>query len=581
MKWILKGAKKPFRKSDTSIWSSAFLRLMCIRGFSENELESYVNPKSEKIDAEEKIKGIRETCEYLLKEDRKNIKILIYGDYDADGIMSTYVLFNGLGLLGFNNVKYYIPDRENDGYGLSVESLQKFNLDSFDLVITCDNGISAISAIDYLKQNNKMVIVTDHHEPIIIDGEEKLPDADYIINPKCQVNAELKFKEYCGATVSFFLIKQLSKLLKIENIYQNFMPFITIATICDVMPIIEDNRAIVSDGLKAIRNTDNIGLKKLIEVLELDIDKINTYHIGFLIGPCLNATGRLETAKIALDLLNETDLDKAKKHAKYLVELNNKRKQMTEDGTKKAIEIINAESLNENNFIIVHVDDVHESIAGIIAGRIREKYNRPALIFTDSKSEFLKGSGRSIEGIDIYFYLSKFRELFNSFGGHAMACGASITKENLVKLNNELNKLNIDSELFERKIKIDLKLPLAAVNFKLLDEIEYMAPFGKENDKPIFADRRLTIVNTKVYNSKIDVYKFLIKDSNNNLRNGIFFDRDKILPEMINKEFGDGEYDRLITNKFDRFVDMIFQIEKNEYMGKTSIQLKIMYFRKN
>ncbi|MDU7926840.1 MAG: DHHA1 domain-containing protein, partial [Finegoldia magna] len=370
-----------------------------------------------------------------------------------------------------DKLSYDIPNRMTDGYGISFNILDKCIEDNIDLIITCDNGISAIEQCDYAKQNGLKIIVTDHHQTIKHDGKEIIPNADAVINPQ-QQSCKYPFKSLCGAGVCYKLIQAINVkkgygMLECENLLQ----YVAMGTVCDIVDLKDENRYFVTKGLEEINNTDNYGLKCLIDMTGIR-NGVNVYSLGFIIGPCINAAGRLDTAKLGVELFRDENMDNVEAYAKILVDLNEKRKKLTEEGFNKAVEIIESTGLINDDILICNVEGIHESVCGIIAGRIKEKYNKPTLILTKSANEnILKGSGRSISEYDIFKEFDEFREMFVSFGGHPMACGLSIEEDKLDEFRTKVNKNSrLTEEDFVKKILIDSSFYADKIDFDLIEE---------------------------------------------------------------------------------------------------------------
>ena len=433
-------------------------------------------------------------------------------------------LLDGLGYFT-DKISYDIPNRITDGYGISFSIIDKCIEDNIDLIITCDNGISAIEQCDYARENGIKIIVTDHHQTIKQDGKEIIPNADAVVNPQQQC-CKYPFKSLCGAGVAYKLIQAINVkkgygMLECENLLQ----YVAMGTVCDIVDLKDENRYFVTKGLEEINNTDNYGLKCLINMTGIKND-VNVYSLGFIIGPCINAAGRLDTAKLGVELFRDENMDNVEAYAKILVDLNEKRKKLTEDGFDKAVEIIENTALKNDDILICNVEGIHESVCGIIAGRIKEKYNKPTLILTESENKnILKGSGRSISEYDIFKQFDEFREMFASFGGHPMACGLSIKEDRLDEFRIKVNKnCTLKGEDFVKKILIDSSFYIDKIDFNLIDEIDRLRPFGKDNPRPILGDKNVEIIFAKMIGKNKNVLKMKLLKNNKTIDAILFTD---------------------------------------------------------
>ncbi len=428
-------------------------------------------------------------------------KILIVGDYDVDGVISTYVLYTAIKKCG-GNVTFHIPDRIKEGYGINESIIKKASEDNVDIIITCDNGIAAIEQTKLAKELGLKVIITDHHDVPFVEenGERKyvVPNADFVLNPK-QEECKYKFDKICGATVAYKFVECLYEKFNInkEELY-DLLQYVAIATVCDVVDLTSENRIIVKEGLKRINSTNNIGLKALFKETGLEDKTITVYTLGFVIGPSINASGRLEQAEWALKMLLSDNEIEAKELAEKLNDLNKERQELTKEGLEEALEIIEKNNMAKDKVLVVYLEDVHESIAGIIAGRVREKYNLPTIILTKAH-DGAKGSGRSIEEYNMFEELLKCKDLLGKFGGHPMAAGMSIPKENIDEFRRRLNNVTtLTEEDVIPKVSIDMGLTLSQINYELIDEISLLEPYGKANPKPTFGMKKLKVVEAKI-----------------------------------------------------------------------------------
>ncbi|WP_124066835.1 single-stranded-DNA-specific exonuclease RecJ [Clostridium sp. E02] len=525
-------------------------------------VKKYLHGSIEDLYSPHLLKGMDVTVKTLLKKIQESKRIRIVGDYDIDGICSTYLLYQALKEAGAV-VDYEIPDRIKDGYGMNESIVMAAAKDQVDTILTCDNGIAAVDQIKLAKELGLTVLVTDHHDIRKEEGEEILPPADAIINPK-QKACQYPYPEICGGLVAFKLVQALYEACNIPmEKWLEMLEFAAIATVGDVMKLQDENRIIVKEGLKRIGKTKSLGLLKLIEANNLDPNNINAYQVGFVIGPCLNAGGRLMTAKLALTLLLSRKEEEAKKLALELKDLNDKRKEMTKQGTKEAIEQVE-EKYAKDHVLVVYLPDCHESLAGIIAGRLRENYEKPAIVLTDGEVN-VKGSGRSIDSYHMFDGLNKVKDLLLKFGGHPMAAGLSLQKENIDKLRICLNQqAELTEDNFVRNIWIDVAMPLDYISESFVTELELLEPYGHGNEKPLFAQKGLYIRSLRVLGKNRNVIKFSLASAKGTPLVGVLFtDGDAFL-----KELGDR-----------RNLDAIYYPDVNEYNGNKTLQIVIRNYK--
>lgn len=482
--------------------------------YNEAEIDNFLNGDLGKLHSPHLLKDIDRAVEKIFEAIAEKKKIRVVGDYDADGICSSYILKEGLSLL-FADVDCRVPDRIKDGYGLNENMIQSAKEDGIEVVITCDNGIAACDAISYANSLGMTVIVTDHHEvPFTVDDNDNrcyhLPPAYAIINPK-QEDCKYPFSGICGAFVAYKLIQALFEKAG-KEVPKSFLEAAAFATICDVMELKDENRIVVKYGLESMRHTENLGLKALFQVCEIKTESLGSYHIGFICGPCFNATGRLDIADRAVDLLSTKDFGDAVLIARELKELNEQRKSMTLQGVKMAEDYIAAHQIDNQDVLVIYLPDCHESIAGIIAGRIKEKYYRPTIVLTNGE-EGVKGSGRSIEAYNMYERLSACKDYFLKFGGHKMAAGLTLKEENIEPLREKLNKEStLKEEDFEEKIVIDVPMPISYITEELIYQLNSLEPFGVGNEKPVFAQKGIRILSENRFGKEKNVGKYLITD---------------------------------------------------------------------
>ncbi|WP_313183150.1 single-stranded-DNA-specific exonuclease RecJ [Lacrimispora sp.] len=499
----------------------------------------------------------------ILKEKTEQLKpIRIVGDYDIDGVCSTYLLYQALSQVGAV-VDYEIPDRLKDGYGINESIIRAAAADGIDTILTCDNGIAAVGQIRLAKELGLTVLITDHHDIMKEDGKEILPPADAVVNPK-QEECQYPFPDICGGLVAYKLVQALYEEFHVPlEKWLEMVEFAAIATVGDVMKLQDENRIIVKEGLKRIGQTKSLGLLKLIERNDLDKDQITAYQIGFVIGPCLNAGGRLQTAKLALSLLLCREEEEADQMALELKALNDQRKTMTKQGTIEAVEQVEA-LYSEDKVLVVYLPECHESLAGIIAGRLREQFQKPAFVLTDGE-ECVKGSGRSIETYHMFDALVEVKDLLLKFGGHPMAAGLSLLKEHVDEFRKCLNEqAGLTEEDFIRKVWIDVPMPLEYIDEPLIEELELLEPFGQGNEKPLFAQKGLNIRSVRVLGKNRNAVKFsLATDQGTPMDAMLFADGDSFLEEL-----GDS-----------RVLDVIYYPAVNEYNGNKNLQIVIRNYK--
>lgn len=546
-----------------------------IRKFLSGTVEDCYDPLS--------MKDMDLLTDILCVKIAENAAIRVIGDYDIDGVMSSYILVTALRRCGAN-VSVQIPDRMKDGYGLNRNLIDEAEQAGVDTILTCDNGIAAIEEIAYAKQFGMTVLVTDHHEiPYTeINGvrEYLTSEADAIVNPH-QKECPYPYKELCGAAVAWKMVCVLYQKLGIpEKESLDFLENVAFATVGDVMELTDENRILVREGLKRIHHTKNVGMRALIAQCGLEPEEIEVYHFGFVIGPCINASGRLDTAKRALSLLLETDEKKAVQTANELVVLNAERKDMTAEGVENARKICEEEGYSKDKVIVLYLPEVHESIAGIIAGRIREAYYRPVFVLTKSE-EGVKGSGRSIEGYSMYEEMCKCSELFTRFGGHPMAAGLSMNESDVDVFRKRINELaELPEEDLIPKVKIDVPMPMDYVTKDLVREFSLLQPFGKGNPKPVFADRNVRISRMWTVGKTRKIWKMTLIIQSGRPVPGIYFgDPDQFMDDISNR-FGADELDAAMHGRSNAITLSIVYFPKiNSYRGEESLQFEIQYYQ--
>ena len=518
----------------------------------------------------------------LVQKIREQKKIRIIGDYDIDGVMSTYVLYKGITRCG-GRVDFQIPDRMKDGYGINDHLIEQADEADIDTIITCDNGIAAIDEIAHAKSLGMTVLVTDHHEIPYTEemGERhyKRSEADAIVNPK-QMECTYPYKNLCGAAVAWKVIQILYEKCGIaaEEAY-GFLENVAFATVGDVMDLTDENRILVREGLKRIHTTTNPGMRALILQNKLEPGQISSYHFGFVLGPCINASGRLETAKIALNLFLQEDVKKASEIAAELVDLNAQRKDMTAEGVELAMQQVE-EGNTGKKVLVVYLPDVHESLAGIIAGRIREAYHKPAFVLTKSE-DGVKGSGRSIETYSMYEELCKCQELFTKFGGHPMAAGLSLPEANVEIFREKINACcGLTEEDFIPKIKIDIPMPVDYPDIPLVNELSLLEPFGKANVKPQFADKNLGIDRAVVVGKNQNVLKLTLRTEHGCVISAVYFGDVDAFREYYSKKYGENEVNQAFFGRKNEIrMSVVYYPEINRYQGNESVQIVIKNYQ--
>ena len=532
----------------------------------QDNIRMYLKGSIKDIPSPWLMKDMKKAVKIIKEKVSEKAKIRIIGDYDIDGVMSTYVLLRGLIRIGAD-VDTYIPDRVADGYGIHEHLINRAEEDKVDTILTCDNGIAAVSEIQLAKEKGMTVIVTDHHEIPYKETENGrkiiLPPADAILNPK-QQDCPYPSKNLCGAVVAFKLISALYEEFCVPGEeLEDFYELAAIATVGDVMDLQGENRILVKEGLKRLKNTGNPGLRELIRVNGLEDSKITAYHVGFVLGPCINASGRLDTAARSLALLNAENQGEAAKLAGDLTALNQSRKSLTEEGKEAAIHQVENTDLKNDRVLVIYLPDCHESIAGIIAGRIKEKYHKPTFVLTKGENS-AKGSGRSIEAYSMYEELVRCADLLIRFGGHPMAAGLSIEEKNIEKFRRRLNQnCSLTEEDLQPKIVIDVPMPISYITKNLIRQIALLEPFGKGNTKPLFAQKGLKVLDAVVVGRNRNVAKVRLMDPQGTVMDGVYF----------------GEADEFVRFIKDRSsVSVTYYPEINQFRGREDIQIVIQNY---
>ena len=585
-KWILQRKAADYKGlSEKLNVDPVIVRLMVNRGLSTyEEMEEYLHPTLDNFPDPHLFADMDEACGLLMDAIDEGVKIRVVGDYDVDGIMSTYILTSAIKEVG-GDVDYAVPHRMVDGYGINLEMVQAAFDDGVRFIITCDNGIAAAPAVDLAKELGMTFVVTDHHEVPFETAEDgsvvqKLPNADAVVDPK-RNDCGYPFKGICGAQVAWKLVDVLFEFVGLDKeMADKYLQFASIATVCDVMELKGENRATVYHGLKAIENTDNVGLNALLARNELKGKPLSCYHLGFIIGPCLNASGRLDTASKAIELLFEEDSAKALASANELVELNSQRKNMTQIGIDKARDIIENSDIKNQKVLVVYIPELHESLAGIVAGRIRETYNKPVLVITDAE-DGAKGSGRSIPAYNMFEELTAVKDVFTKFGGHPMAAGVSLPTDKIDELRDRLNSnCKLTEDDMQEIIKIDCDMPLSYMTESLVDSIDMLAPFGTGNTKPLFALKNVEIKGASFMGKEGQFLRLNIGTENGGNMTALMFRNVLEFQQAVSDKYGEDTLQRLFSgNTKDVKMDIIYEPSINEYRGSRSIQIMVENFK--
>ena len=549
----------------------------------DDAIEKYLNGTIADLYDGMLMKDMDKAVAVLGEKIKENAKIRIIGDYDIDGIQSTYILLEGFRMLGAD-VDSDIPDRMKDGYGLNRNLIDRALEADVDTIVTCDNGIAAAEEIAYAKSMGMTIVVTDHHEvPYTEIGAGRryiLPEADAVVDPK-QEDCTYPFKGLCGAAVAYKLVEALMEAMgKDAEDADYLMENVAIATIGDVMDLVDENRIFVKQGLDMLKRTENLGLKALMGCTGVNVDKLSPYHIGFVIGPCMNASGRLDTAKRALELLEAKKVAEADLLAGDLKALNDSRKDMTAQAVEEAFIQVENSELKDADVLVVYLPECHESLAGIVAGRIREKYYRPVFVLTKG-AEGLKGSGRSIETWHMYEGLNRVKHLLSKFGGHKMAAGLSMPEENLEQFRKEINeKSGITPEDLNEKIAIDMQLPFECVNEKFIEELAVLEPFGKGNARPVFAERQVQVESARILGKNKNVLKLQVKDLHGTRMDAMYFGDVNTFVEYVREKFGDIACECLLRGHGHGIVmAFTYYPDINEYQGVRTPQIVIKNYK--
>lgn len=584
-KWFVSAKKADFNRiAEAFQIDPVIARIIRNRDIvTDEEIRLFLNGSEKNLHNPRALKDVEKAAKILKEKIESGKKIRIIGDYDVDGICSTYILYKGLKTCGAD-VDCVIPHRMKDGYGINESLVEQALNDRVDTILTCDNGIAAKAVLEAGKEKGLTCIVTDHHEVPFeeIDGVKKfiIPDVDAVVDPK-QEDCEYSFSSICGAVVAYKLIQVLveeSALPKdiCKTVLEELMEPAGVATVCDIMPLIDENRIIVKKAMESLKDAKNPGFKALIKVNELDAEKLSSFSIGFVIGPCLNATGRLDTAQVSLDLLMAENFEEAVSIASTLKDYNESRKQLTEKGVEEAMKLLDGGSYETDKVLVLYLKDVHESLAGIIAGRVRERSGKPTFVLT-SGEEGVKGSARSIEAYNIYEEMTKCKQYFTKYGGHRMAAGLSMKEEDIEPFRQEINAIcTLAEEDFEEKITIDVPMPMGYVTETFINQLSVLEPFGPSNEKPVFAQKNIQFLRGYKMGKNQNMARFDVVDENGQRFTMVCFrGLEKMIPYMVEK-FGEAVVDDLfgkgLRGEQTVKLDVIYYPSLNEFRGKTTIQ---------
>lgn len=568
-KWMLYTKRADFEKISARFHISPVLaRIIINRDIKEEDFSLYLKSDLSLMHDAGSLYGVEDAYNEIMSEIKNGNKIRVVGDYDIDGVCSSYILVKSLRRFGAN-ADVRIPDRIKDGYGINDNIINEAANDKISMIITCDNGIAAHSQMELAKKLGIKVIITDHHEVYQEEGKDYLPVADVVINPK-RSECKYPFKIICGALVAYKLMEYMFERLYSKKMYEDgelsdLLEVAAIATIGDVMPLVDENRVLVKHGLKSLMNTKNLGLRALIKATGMEGKKISAYSIGFVIGPCLNAGGRLENALVALNMFMSESSDEANEYAMHLKELNDERKDLTAMNVKLAVELAERE-YSYDDILVIYLENCHESIAGIIAGRVREALGKPTIILTDAFGEdgMIKGSGRSIESYNMFEALYEVKDIFEKFGGHHMAAGMSLKKDRLDEFRKRLNENSkLTKEDFIQKIWIDVALPFSYISLDFVRELEKLEPYGNKNEKPKFARKGIKILSKNILGKNKNVVKMVLEDDGTRLDGIYFCDGEAFFEEL----------------KGNNEIDIIYYPDINEYGGRESLQVIITGYK--
>lgn len=585
-KWFVAAKKADFnawsKKLNISPVTARIIRNRDI--FSEEEAEKYVNGTFLDMYPPELMVDMEEAAAIIERKIRSGEKLRVIGDYDVDGIMASHILTKGLRALSAE-VDTVIPHRVRDGYGLNEQLIADAFTDGINTIITCDNGIAAAPQIALAVSKNMTVVVTDHHEVPYTEENgqrvELLPPAAAVVDPKRE-DCTYPYKNICGAVVAYKLISLLLRRAGMkpeqkQGLLDEFLQLAAVATVCDVMELLDENRIIVKEGLQRMQRCPCEGIRALLAVNGIEQEKLSAYHLGFVIGPCLNATGRLDTAARALALLSADDRRTAVQAAEELKEMNDSRKLMTFKGLEKAVAYVEENAIAQDKVLVVYLPDCHESLAGIVAGRLREKYGRPVFVLTRAE-DGVKGSGRSVEGYDMYASMTACKTLFTKFGGHKMAAGLSMREEDIPALRKQLNETcSLTEEDFIEKVHIDVPLPLAYADKKLAEELQILEPFGTANPKPLFACKEVHFLAGKKMGAKENFARYRVEHEGKGYE-VVYFGGLEKFHAFLTEKFGEGAEEALYRGGCDYCLSITYQLGINSYRGRSEVQILMQHF---
>ena len=585
-KWFVAAKKADFdRWAEEFHISPVLARILRNRDLTdESQVEKFLRGTLRDCYSPWLLKDMDRAVKLILEAIEQGVRMRVIGDYDVDGICSSYILTKGFGLLGAK-VDTAIPHRIHDGYGLNEHLIREAAGDGIGMIVTCDNGIAAASQIAMAAEMGLQVIVTDHHEvpfELAEDGSrrELLPPALAVIDPK-RVGCSYPFPEICGGVVAYKLLRALAEesgSRELTEALEEFLELAALATVCDVMVLKDENRILVKEGLRRLKNTRNQGLRALMEVNSLRPEHLNAYHLGFVIGPCLNATGRLDTAGRALDLLQSKTKAEAMSAARELKELNDSRKNLTARGVEQAEDYIKEHHMEQDKVMLIFLPEVHESLAGIIAGRIRERYNHPVFLLTRGE-EGVKGSGRSMEGYHMYEAMTAVKQYFIKFGGHAMAAGLSMREEDIEPLRQALNDgCKMAEEDFVPRVHIDVPMPLDYAKEEIADEMELLEPFGVGNPKPLFAQKDLIFLAGYLMGANGNFARYQVRTPEGNIKQLVFFGELQKFDSFLDEKYGPGSAAALYGGGASLQVSVVYQLGKNTYRGRTEVQYLMQHY---
>lgn len=584
-KWLVAAKKADFNRWAQEFQISPVLaRILRNRDLTEEkEIKKFLYGTLEDCYSPWLLKDMDRAADEIQRALDEKLTIRVIGDYDVDGICSSYILTKGLQLMGAS-VDTAIPHRIHDGYGLNDHLIEEARRDGIGLIVTCDNGIAAAPQIELAASLGIRVIVTDHHEVPYTELEgvrnELLPPALAVVDPK-QAGCAYPYKNICGGTVAYKLIQALYERTGREELGRSMgelLEFAAFATVCDVMELRDENRILVKEGLKRLKSTENEGLRALMEVNEIAPERLSAYHLGFVLGPCLNATGRLDTAGRALELLQSTSRVDAMSAARELKDLNDSRKKLTLQGVKEAEDYLTEHQMTGDKVLVVYLPEVHESLAGIIAGRIREKYNRPVFILTRGEED-VKGSGRSIEGYHMYEAMTRVNQFFLKYGGHKLAAGFSMREEDIDALRSALNEnCALTEDDFLPRVHIDVPMPLSCADVKLAEELELLEPFGAGNPKPLFAQKELIFVAGCKMGAGKTCARYLVRTPEGRQEWLVFFGDLPRFGEFLREKYGDQSEEELYSGRGNFSVSVVYQLGRNTYRGKTEKQFIMQHY---